>query len=291
CKNAPATFQRLMNVITSELEGCVVYLDDIVIYSDNWDDHITRIKLFFEKISEAGLVINLVKSELGQAQVTYLGYVVGQGKVLPRMVKVQAINDFPSPDSKKVLMRFLGMAGYYRKFVPNFADVVYPLTNLLGKNVKFNWTPTCEKSFNKLKSILMNEPVLVAPNFNLPFKIAVDASDYGAGAVLLQDKDNLEHPVCYFSKKFNQYQRKYSTIEKELLSLILALHHFDAYISPMSSSLIVYTDHNPLTFLSKFKNENQRLLRWALFLQEYNLDIKHIKGKDNIIADALSRII
>ena len=135
----------------------------------------------------------------------------------------------------------------------------------------------------------MNEPVLIAPNFNLPFKIAVDASDYGAGAILLQDEDNLEHPVCYFSKKFNPYQRKYSTIKKELLALILALHHFDVYVSSMGTPLIIYTYHNPLTFLNRFKNKNQRLLRWGLFLQGYNLDIKHIKGKDNIIADALSR--
>ena len=289
CKNAPATFQRLMNIITNDLEGCVVYIDDVVIYSNTWDEHVGRTKEFFYRLKQAGLTVNLVKSEIGQAQVTYLGYVVGQGKILPRLAKVQAIFDFPVPINKKQVMRFLGMAGYYRKFVENFSTIVCPLTNLLSKNIKFEWTNNCNSSFNHLKSILICEPVLIAPDFSKPFKLAVDASDVGAGAVLLQDKDDLEHPVCYYSKKFNKYQRGYSTIEKELFALILALQHFEAYVTT-GIPLCVYTDHNPLTFLNKFKNKNQRLTRWSLFLQEYNINIHHIKGKDNVIADALSRI-
>ena len=165
------------------------------------------------------------------------------------------------------------------------------MTNLLKKNVKFIWTQNCQKAFESIKTILASEPVLSAPNFNKTFKLNVDASDVGAGAVLLQeDSDGIDHPVCYFSKKFNAHQKNYSTIEKECLALILALQHFEIYVTSSHFPIVVNTDHNPLTFLSKMRNKNQRLLRWSLSLQEFNLDIRHIKGKDNIVADALSRV-
>ena len=141
-----------------------------------------------------------------------------------------------------------------------------------------------------MKAILQNSPVLAAPNFNVPFKLAVDASDVAAGAVLLQEgKDGIDHPVGYFSKKFNSSQKNYSTIEKECLALILAIQNFEVYVSSIGKPIIVFSDHNPLSFINKLKCKNQRLLRWSLFLQEYNLEINHIKGKDNIIADCLSR--
>ena len=145
-------------------------------------------------------------------------------------------------------------------------------------------------SFDKLKAILRSAPVLLAPSFDKEFKLAVDASDVGAGSVLLQEDDNVvDHPVCYFSKKFNKHQRNYSTIEKECLSLILALQHFEVYLASSHAPIVVFSDHNPLTFIHKMKNKNQCLLRWSLMLQEHNLDIRHIRGRDNIIPDTLSR--
>ena len=138
--------------------------------------------------------------------------------------------------------------------------------------------------------MLSNAPVLLAPIFCKPFKLAVDASDVSAGGVLLQEDENgVDHPVCYFSHKFNKHQKVYSTIEKECLALILSLPFFEIYVSSSSSPLTVFTDHNPHTFLHKMKNKNSRLLRWSLLLQEYNLNLSHIKGRDNVIADALSR--
>ena len=137
----------------------------------------------------------------------------------------------------------------------------------------------------------MSAPVLLAPDFDKAFKLAVDASDVGAGGVLLQEDSNgVDHPVCYFSRKFNKQQRNYSTIEKECLALILAIQHFEVYLTSSATPIVVFSDHNPLSFLHKMKNKNQRLLRWGLQLQEYNLEIRHIKGKDNIIPDALSRL-
>ena len=188
-------------------------------------------------------------------------------------------------------MRFLGMAGYYRNVCSNFSSIATTLTNLLSKRTKFIWDEKCQKAFNQLKAILQSAPVLSAPDFKKPFKLAVDASDVGAGGVLLQEDDcGVDHPVCYFSRKFNRHQRNYSTIEKECLALLLSLQHFEVYVSVPSCPVVVFTDHNPLTFLQKMKNNNQRLLRWSLLLQEFNVDIRHIKGKDNIVADALSRV-
>ena len=164
------------------------------------------------------------------------------------------------------------------------------MTNLLSKKAKCLWTQSCQNSFEQVKAILKNAPVLVAPDFKKQFKLVIDASDIGAGAVVIQELAGVDHPVCYFSRKFNKHQKNYSTIEKETLALLLALQHFDVYLGTTYFPVLVYTDHNPLTFIDKMKNKNQRLLRWNLTLQEYDLEIKHIHGKDNVIADALSRV-
>ena len=196
----------------------------------------------------------------------------------------------PQTTTQKELMRFLGMAGYYRKFCCNFADVVFPLTNLLRKNVKFEWNEECSQSFERIKAMLGCSPVLAAPDFSKPFKLATDASDVGVGAVLLQeDGEGMDHPVSYFSKKLARHQLNYSTIEKEALALILALQNFQVYVDSATRPTIVYTDHNPLVFIQRMKNQNQRLARWSLALQEFDVEIRHIKGTDNLVADALSR--
>ena len=290
-KNSPATFQRLINSVVAGLDGCEAYIDDVIIFSNTWEDHLRIIHSFIERLSKAMLTINLAKSDFGCAYVTYLGHVVGQGQIKPVHAKISVISGFPRPETKKHLMRFLGMAGYYHKFCSNFSAVAEPLTELLSKKVKFSWNDKCEKAFEELKAILKNAPVLSAPNFDSQFKLAVDASDFAAGAVLLQeDNDGEDHPICYFSKKFSKCQRNYSTVEKECLALILALQHFEVYVSSSKPPVIVFSDHNPLVFLHKLKNKNQRLLRWSLMLQEHDLDIRHIKGKDDVIADCLSRV-
>ena len=289
--SAFATFQRLVNNVICGLDGCDAYIDDVIIYSDSWSDHLQRIRKFFERISKAKLTVNLAKTEFCHATVTFLGHLVGQGHFKPLEAKVNAISEFPVPKCKRQLMRFLGMAGYYRKFCKNFSGIAEPLTNLLKKSTKVKWNDKCQDAFDRLKAILKSAPVLLAPDFDKCFKLAVDASDVGIGAVLLQEDNNgIDHPVCYFSKKFNKHQKNYSTIEKECLALILAIQQFEVYLTSSTSPIVVFSDHNPLNFLHKLKNKNQRLLRWSLLLQGFNLDIRHIKGKDNIIIDALSRV-
>ena len=291
-KNAPATFQRMVNKLVRDIDGCEGYIDDVVIFSDNWSDNIRQIKCFFQIMREAKLTINLMKSEFGKATVKYLGHIVGQGQVRPLDAKIQTIVKYPIPTSRKELARFLGMAGYYRSFCLNFSDIAAPLTNLLSKKVKFVWTDDCQMAFDKVKLLLQKSPVLKSPDYEKPFKLIIDSSDVGTGSVLVQEaSDGLDHPVSYFSKKFLKYQKNYSVVEKETLGLVLALEHFDVYLGSTPFKIKVYTDHNPLTFLKTMKNKNQRLVRWSLALQEYNLEIQHIPGSENVVADALSRCI
>lgn len=290
-RNAPATFQRLMSTVLSGVANCNVYLDDVVIYSSNWSGHVDTLATVFKRLADASLTLNLAKCEFGKATVTYLGKEVGQGKVRPISAKVNAILNFPVPTTRRELRRFLGMVGYYRCFCRNFSEVVTPLTNLCSPKVPFIWSPECHHAFECAKGLLSSSPVLVAPDFSKPFKLEVDASEVGAGAVLLQDDgQGVSHPVCFFGKKFDAHQRRYSTIEKETLAMLLALQHFDVYVGSTSQPVEVFTDHNPLVFLSRMYNNNQRLMRWALISQNYNIEIKHKRGCENIVADALSRM-
>ena len=185
-KNSPATFQRLINSVIAGLDGCEAYIDDVIIFSDTCEDHLRIIRSFFERLSDTMLTINLAKSAFGCAHVTYLSHVVGQGQIKPVNAKISAISGFPRPETKQQLMRFPGMVGHYCKFCPNFSAVAEPLTKLLSKKIKFSWNDKCEKAFEELKAILKSAPVLSAPNFDSQFKLAVDASDFAAGAVLLQ---------------------------------------------------------------------------------------------------------
>ena len=169
------------------------------------------------------------------------------------------------------------MIGFYRIYCKNLASVVSPMTELLKKGSKFNFSCDCIYAFAKSKSLLTSSSVLCAPDFDKEFKLAVDASDVGSGAVLLQEGDDkIDHPVAYFSKKFNKQQKNYSTIEKEALALVLAIQHFSVYVSGGNKPHQVFTDHNSLTFIEKMKDKNHRILNYFLLLQEHNLCINHI---------------
>ena len=191
--------------------------------------------------------------------VQYLGHKVGQGKVLPVTAKIQAILDFPVPKNKKSVTRLIGMCGFYRKFCPNLSTVIAPLMDLVGKKTSFSWTDACQDAFCKVKRILTNPPVLVTPDYSKEFLLYTDSSDVAVGAFLMQcDADGVERPVSFVSKKLNKCQKGYSTIEKEALSLLLAVKHYDVCLGSSSFPIQVFTDHNPLTFVHRMKTENQR---------------------------------
>ncbi|KAI3357900.1 hypothetical protein L3Q82_016288, partial [Scortum barcoo] len=193
--NAPATFQRLVNKVLGGVENCKAYLDDIVVYSDDWISHVTTLREVFTRLSNASLTLNLAKCEFGKGTVFYLGQQVGQGQVCPVDIKITAIATFPVPTTRRELRRFLGMVGYYRRYCKNFSSVAAPLTALTSPLKPFTWNDECQQAFECLKGMLSCNPVLSAPDFSVPFKLEVDASAVGAGAVLLQeDTQGIDHP-------------------------------------------------------------------------------------------------
>ncbi|KAL1250687.1 hypothetical protein QQF64_018483 [Cirrhinus molitorella] len=195
-RNAPATFQRLVNAVLVGIPNCSAYLDDVVVYSRDWDEHMKSLRAVFEHFANASLTLNLAKCEFGQASVMYLGKEVGHGQVRPVEAKVEAMSKFPVPTTRRELRRFLGMAGYYRSFCRNFSSVVSPLTSLLSPSTAFVWNAECQYAFESVKTLLSSSPVLAAPDLERPFKLEVDASNVGAGAVLLQDDEQgIAHPV------------------------------------------------------------------------------------------------
>ncbi|XP_068205634.1 uncharacterized protein [Palaemon carinicauda] len=251
--NAPATFQRMVHEVTRGLEGVYVYLDDIVIASISWDEHLKILRELFKRLLEANLVINLAKSLFGKAKVTYLGHVIGSGSILPKDTNVKAITSFPTPSDKKELKTFLGMVSYYSKFCPNFSIITSPLHVLTSSKVRFHWTQDHDKAFRQLKLFMTSSPLLQAPNLTKPFFIQVDACNTGFGGVLLQEINGtstfpplLEHllPVSYYSGAFKGAQLGWPTIEKELYSLVATVLHFRPYLEG-AARVVIYRPQTP----------------------------------------------
>ena len=289
--NSAATFQRVINHVIRGLPGTAAYIDDLVVMADTKEQHVERLRILFERLAQAGLTLNLAKSKFTQGTVTYLGHIVGSGYIRPKEANVDAILKFPVPQSRRQVMRFLGMSGYYRRFCPNFSTVAAPLTKLTSTKRGFEWTDEAQQAFEHLKAFLSSFPVLRAPSFEQPFHLSVDASGVGVGAVLRQcdEETGILHPTAYYSARLKPHEASYSTIEKEALSLVMALRRFECYLLHHPEVIQVHSDHNPLTFINQARLKNHRIMRWALLLQEYRLHIHHVKGTDNIIADCLSR--
>jgi len=287
-RNAPATFSRLVSKLLLGLDSfCAVYLDDIIIFSDSWEEHLRHLRMVFDRIRDPRLTLSPSKCQFAVADVDYLGHHVGLRCVQPRAAKVEAVLSYPTPSNRKQLQSFLGLAGYYRKFIPHYAHISAVLSDLLKKGVKFRWTSEADTAFLDLKSRLATRPILRPPDYSLPFCMAVDAFELAIGASLFQVVDNVEHPICFYNKKLDCHQKQYSTIEKEALTLVLAIRLFSVYFG--TQPVKVFTDHSPLQFIQRMANHNQKLLRWSLELQQYNLEICHRAGRDNLMPDLLSR--
>jgi len=289
---APATFQRLMDsVIRGLSEFSAAYLDDLVIFSKTWEDHLRHIELVLRRLCDAGLTAKPGKCQFGMTKCTYLGHVVGSGCITPEESKVQAVKDFPKPTTKRQVRAFLGLTGYYRRFIPGYASLATPLTDLTRKTApnQVHWTKECEKSYVRLKELLCTEPVLKSPDFAKGFILQTDASDHGIGAVLSQlDTEGTDRPIAYYSKKLLPREERYSTIEKECLAIRLATQAFRVYL--LGRPFTIQTDHRALRWLDKLKETNARLTRWSLYLQSFKFVVVHRAGRDNANADALSRM-
>lgn len=288
---APQTMCRLMDsIIPPELKHSVFgYLDDVCVVSDSFENHISVLVRLAEQFRKANLTLNLKKSKFCVRRVQYLGYIIGDGGISTDPEKIESIIDWPTPKTLKQVRGFLGLTGWYRRFISNFAEVTHDITDVLSKKRKFNWTTAANDAFHHIKTLLTTAPVLRNPDFTKKFFIHCDASNYGIGAVLVQlDANNEEYPIAFMSKKLNSAQKNYSVTEKECLAAIEAIEKFRCYVELHEFEVI--TDHSSLVWLMRQPNLKGRLARWVLKLQSYNFTISHRKGKDNIVPDALSRI-
>ena len=288
-KNAPSTFQRLMNTVLSGLQGtrCLVYLDDIVIFADNLQNHNKKLIEIFERLKEFNLKIRPSKCEFLRKEVIYLGHKISENGAQPDESKLDAVRKFPTPKTTKDIKSFLGLAGYYRKFIDNFSQKALPLTGLLKKDASFEWTAEQEKSFEILKNCLCEQPILQFPDFEKPFNVTTDASNFAIGAVLSQGDYPKDFPVAYASRCLNSAETNYSVIERELLAIVWTVRYFRPYLYGRRFRIV--TDHQPLTWLFNIKDPKSRLVRWRLELEEHDYSIVYKPGRVNSNADALSR--
>lgn len=286
-KNAPSTFQRLMDHILRGLDNVFTYLDDVIIVSTSLQEHIEKLKLVFERFKVHNLKIQLDKSEFVQKQVNFLGHELTDQGLKPNKDKIKAVLNFPLPCNQKDIKSFLGLVGYYRKFIKDFAKLTKPLTSCLKKNAKVVHTEEFIDAVNKCKQILTNAPLLQYPDFDQPFILTTDASDVAVGAVLSQGNVGSDKPVAFASRTLSDTEARYSTIEKELLAIVWAIKYFRPYL--YGRRFTIYTDHRPLMWLMSLKDPNSKLTRWRLKLAEYDYKVVYKKGKQNTNADALSR--
>lgn len=288
--NAPATWQRLIdNVLGPELEPYTfVYLDDIIISTSTFAHHLEILNKVFSRLYEAGLTLNKEKCHFCKNELKYLGYIVDKFGLHVDPEKVEAIMSFPQPKTVKQVRRFIGLASWYRRFVPHFSTKIAPITSLLKKNKKFIWTEEQSEAFDVIKKDLANAPLLNCPDFERPFILQTDASTVGLGAILSQiNPDGSENVIAYASRTLTKAEQKYSTTELECLAVVWAVSKYRPYVE--GSHFKVLTDHSALKWLQNLKDPMGRLARWALKLQGYDYSIEHRSGKSNIPADALSR--
>ncbi|KAL0860680.1 hypothetical protein ABMA27_010024 [Loxostege sticticalis] len=289
-KTAPATFQRAMDNVLRGLQGihCLIYLDDVIIFSKSLPEHIQKLRAVFDRFRQTNLKVQLDKSHFLRKEVLYLGHTITREGLKPNTDKIDAILNYPIPKTTTEIKSFLGLIGYYRKFIKDFAKITRPLTVCLKKGRKIVLNDEYTNSFETCKKLLTNAPLLQFPDFKKPFILTTDASNYAIGAVLSQGPLGSDKPIAYFSKTLGDTQTRYSTIEKELLAIIEGVKHFRPYL--YGNKFTIYTDHRPLAWLYSLKEPNSKLTRWRLRLEEYDFEIRYKKGPQNTNADALSRI-
>lgn len=287
--NAPATFQRLMN---SVLQPCLgkfveVYLDDIIIYSRTTEEHLSHLAAVFDLLRGAQLRMKRAKCRFGESELIFLGHRVSKDGVGTDPAKCLAIREAPVPKSVSQLRSFLGLASYYRRFVQNFAEIATPLHLLLRKGTPWIWGPDQRAAFDTLRESLSDPPVLAHPQFDQPFLVYTDASDFALGAVLAQNFELGERPIAYLSRGLSDAEKNYTTTEKECLSAIVALKRWKPYLQ--AAKLTLFTDHAALLYLLNYPSPTGRLARWYFELSQFSLDVRHRPGKGNVVADYLSR--
>lgn len=295
-KNAGQTFQRYIHEVLRGLDFVFPFIDDLLLASENEDQHREHLQIVLKRLEDNGITINPAKCNLGKSEAQFLGYTVSKEGIKPPQYKIQAITDYPQPATIEELRRFLGMINFYRDHIPNAAALQAPLNSYLH-NVKkrdktpITWSDEATQAFQQCKASIINAALLAHPSHHATLALFCDASDNSAGAVLQQYIDETWQPLGYFSKKFNDAQKKYSTYDRELLAIYMAVKHFRKTFE--GRHLIIFTDHKPLTYVmskTQSSTETPRRTRQLLFISEFTTDIRHVSGKQNIVADTLSRI-
>src|SRR3954449_2203316 len=283
--NAPATFSRLMNSVFMEYldKFVVVYLDDILVYSKSKEEHEEHLRCVLNKLRENRLYAKFSKCEFWLPQVTYLGHVISAKGIAVNPETVKTIVEWLPPVNVKEVRSFLGLASYCRRFVQNFSKIAKPLTDLLKKGKKYLWTPACQASFETLKEKLTSTPVLVPPDTSKPFQIFCDASLQGLGAVLMQERQ----VVAYASRQLKTHEINYPTHDLELAAVVFALKLWRHYL--LGNRCEIFSDHKSLKYIFTQPDLNLRQRRWIEAINDFDLTINYTPGKDNDMADALSR--
>lgn len=287
--SAPATFQRLLDtIIGPALEPNVfVYLDDIIVISKTFDEHLRLLTEVFRRLRDARLRLNPAKCRFCVDQLKYLGHVVDRHGIRTDPEKVSAVVDWPAPSSVKQIRQFLGMASWYRRFIENFSTLAAPLTRLTRKNARWAWGPEEDTAFRALKKTLTSAPVLACPDFSRRFILQTDASTGGLGAVLTQHFEEGERVIAYASRTLNGAERNYSATELECLAIVWGIRRMKDYLEGYAFTVV--TDHQSLKWLQRLETPSGRLARWLFELQQYDFDVKYRRGALNRVADALSR--
>lgn len=292
--NAPATFQRLMDtVIKPEYRSFIeTYIDDVVTHSKSFDDHIIHLNKLLCSLRDHKLVVKLSKCKFAQLEVKFLGHIISHDSIKPNPESVESITKWlrPAPGSNRVkaIRGFLGMVGWYRRFIPHFATIAKPLFNLTKKDAKWDWTTACEEAFVTLRDALITKPVLRIADPNKRYVLHTDASDYALGAILMQeDESGFLHPLAYASVTLNAAEQKYTVTEREAMAIPWAVEHFNTYLEGHKYTAI--TDHSALKYLWNNKDKTPRLLRALLRLQPYEIELYYKPGSQNYAADLLSR--
>ncbi|KAK7940550.1 hypothetical protein WMY93_003876 [Mugilogobius chulae] len=292
--NAPAVFQSLVNDVLRDMlnKFIFVYLDDILIFSQDIHEHVQHVRLVLKRLLENKLFVKAEKCEFHKPKVSFLGFVIEKGRLSADPAKIQAVVEWPTPTSRKLLQRFLGFANFYRRFIRDYSRVAAPLTRLTSTSNPFTWTSEAQEAFDRLKHKFTSAPVLIHPDPGRQFVVEVDASDLGVGAILSQrsPETNKLHPCAFFSRRLSEAERNYDVGNRDLLAVVLALQEWRHWLEGAHQSFIIWTDHKNLSYLQSAQRLNSRQARWALFLSRFNFTLTYRPGSKNCKPDALSRL-